>query len=124
MKAGKLDRRIDIQRLTSSQSDSGAEVESWADIVSRRAATATPTRADEKNAAPQFVASQQVDFWIRWSSAVADVNPKDRVIYPAIMADLSPEDAITEGRIFDIIGVEEIGRREGLKITAARRADT
>lgn len=123
MKAGKLDRRIDIQRKSDGQSDSGAPIETWTNLVARRAATYSPVRGDEKGVAPQPVASQQVDFWIRWSAALAGLTPKDRVIYPAIMDDLSPEDEITDDRVYDIIEVSEIGRREGLKIRTERRAD-
>lgn len=123
IKAGRLDRRIDIQRKTLTQSGSGAPVETWTNVAARHAASYSPLRGDERNSAPQWVASQQVEFWVRWSQAVASVNPKDRIIYPAIMDDLSPEDAITEDRIFDIMEVLEIGRREGLKIRAVRRAD-
>jgi hypothetical protein len=41
------------------------------------------------------------------------------------VADLSPKDRLTfDGRVFNIIGVKEIGRREGLEISASARADT
>jgi SPP1 family predicted phage head-tail adaptor len=123
MNAGKLDRRIDIQRLTSGQSESGAPTEEWENIAERLAAAYYPVRGDEKNAAPQFVASQQVDFNIRWTAALSSLTPKDRIIYPAINEDISPADEITEDRIYDIVEVSEIGRRGGLKIRTARRAD-
>lgn len=123
MKAGKLDRKIDIQRKSDGQTDSGAPVETWTNLAARLAATYSPVRGDEKGSAPQPVASQQVDFWIRWTAALAGLTPKDRVIYPAIFEDVSPADEITDDRIYDIIEVSEIGRREGLKIRTSRRAD-
>ncbi len=122
MKAGKLDRRIDLQRKTDGYSDSGQPIESWTNLAERIAASYSPVRGNERNTAPQWIADEQVEFWIRWNSGVEDLNPKDRIIYPAIL-DTSPEEEITEGRIFDIISVLEIGRREGLKIMAARKAD-
>lgn len=123
MKAGRLDRRIDIQRLTAGTSDSGAPIESWSNIATRIAASYSPVRGSERNGAPQWAADEQVEFWVRWRADLTGLNPKDRVIYPAIMDGLSPEDAITEGRIFDIMSAVEIGRREGWRIQAARRTD-
>lgn len=123
MKAGKLDRKIDIQRLTAGQSDSGAPTEEWENIAERLAAAYYPVRGDERSAAPQFVASQQVDFNTRWTAALSSLTPKDRIIYPAINEDISPAEEITEDRIFDVIEVSEVGRRDGLKIRTARRAD-
>lgn len=123
MKAGKLDRRIDVQRKTETQSGSGAPVETWTNLAERIAASYYPVRGDEKNAAPQFVASQQVDFNIRWTASLASLTPKDRIIYPAINDDISPADEITDAKIYDVIEVAETGRREGLKIRTVRRAD-
>lgn len=123
LKAGRLDRRIDLQRKTDGYSISGEPTETWAAIAERIAASYSPVRGSERNTAPQWVADEQVEFWIRWNSNVSDLNPKDRIIYPALMDGLSPVDAETEGRIFDIISVLEIGRREGLKIMAARKND-
>ncbi len=123
MKAGKLDRRIDVQRKVETQSDSGAPAEDWSNIAERIAAAYYPVRGDEKNTAPQFVASQQVDFNIRWTALLSGLTPKDRIIYPAINEDISPAEEITEGRIYDVIEASEIGRRDGIKIRTVRRAD-
>lgn len=123
MSTPNLDRRIDLQRNTPTQSGSGAEVENWSNLAAAYAAQQRPLRGEERNTAPQWVASQQVEFTVRWRSDLANLNPKDRVIYPAIMEGLSPEDEITEDRIFDIMEVNETGRRDWLAIRAARRAD-
>ena len=120
MQGGRLDRRIDIERKTVTQDEFGEEIVTWAKIVQRRAASVTPVRGEERFASDQFIAEQQVEFRIRYSSTVADVNPLDRIIYPASSDADSPE---LEPQIFDIIEVSEIGRREGLKIVAARRAE-
>lgn len=123
MRAGRLDRRIDLERLTVTQSQSGAEVESWTPLAARVAASYRPARGDERSAAPQYVASEQVEFKIRWTASLADLNPKDRLIYPAVF-DTSPEDVPGDERIFDIVAVHELGRRETLQIMAVRRSDT
>lgn len=77
-----------------------------------------PVRSDERFTSEQFVARQQTEFRIRYSLAVADLNPLDRIVYPA-STDSPPSDDV----VFDIIEVSELGRREGLKIIAARRAE-
>lgn len=124
MNAGQLDRRIDIQRPSLSQSGSGATSASWSNVAERYAARYRPLKGDERNTAPQWQASQQVEFAVRWRADLANLNPKDRVIYPAIMPDQSPEDEITEDRVFDVMEVHEGDtRREWLFIRAARFAD-
>lgn len=123
MRAGRLDRLITIQRKTVTQSDSGAVQETWADIVTRRPASISPVRGDERFNAPQTVANQQTEFRIRYSNDVANLNPGEyRIIYPALSAD-SPNESAIESRRYDILSVDEIGRREGLKIIAVRRPD-
>jgi SPP1 family predicted phage head-tail adaptor len=115
-----LDRKIDIERATITQTASGQQIETWEKLASVLSAAVTPVRGDERFTSAQFVAKQQVEFLIRWSLDVADVNPLDRIIYPASSDADSPE---LEPQIFDIIEVGEVGRREGLKIIAARRSE-
>jgi SPP1 family predicted phage head-tail adaptor len=119
MRAGRMDRRVTLQRATPTESSSGEPVEAWTDIVARRPASLKSVSGGERQTAPQWVAREQVEFRIRYSSNVADLSPLDRLIYPV------PDegDPIPEGSIFDIMAVHEIGRREGLQIMAARRAD-
>jgi head-tail adaptor len=121
MRAGKLDRLIDIQRATMNMSPGGEPVLSWDTIVSRRAASYAPVVGTERFSAPQLAALEQVEFRIRYSQNVAELIPSDRVIYPS--PEGSPPAPITERQIYNIIAVNEIGRREGLAIMAVRRAD-
>jgi SPP1 family predicted phage head-tail adaptor len=122
MRAGRLDRRIDIERKTVTHSPSGQPVETWS-LVSRRSASVTPLSGDERFSAPQYVAREQVQFEIRWSADVATVQPKDRIVYPAIDTSLSPAPVPAERDIYDIFYIAEVGRRRGLRIVAVRRAD-
>jgi head-tail adaptor len=122
MKGGRLDRFIAIQRKTTGQSESGDPIESWTNIVVRRRAGVSPVRGDEKFSSPEIAAKQQTQFTIRYSEDVADVSPLDRIIYPAPDFDSSPV-VIPENTIYDIVSVPELGRREGLRILAVRRAD-
>jgi head-tail adaptor len=118
MRYGRLDRRINLQRKTVTQSASGSMVETWANIGGRRWASVETPTGDERFSAPQLAAKQQIEFQVRWSPEIADLSPLDRIVYPGI-ASGTP----SAGSLFDIHSVAEIGRREGLKIIASRRAD-
>jgi head-tail adaptor len=122
MRAGRLDRFITIQRSTSTAADDGHPTLSWSTVGQLRTpASMTPISGDEKTSAPQYVAKEQVEFRVRYSDDLSELSPMDRIIYPAFEAN-SP--AVPETRrTYDIFEVLEIGRREGLKILAARRAD-
>src|SRR5262245_13685647 len=114
-----LDRRIDIERFSHIQDGTGQEVEAWSKIATRRPAAVKPLRGDERYAAAQFVARQQVEFTIRWAASVSDVSPTDRIIYPSAT---TPAD-VDDPNVYDIMEVSELGRRDGLRILAARRAE-
>jgi SPP1 family predicted phage head-tail adaptor len=121
MRYGRLDRRVDLQRKTITVSPSGAAVETWA-TLSTRWASVNSVNGDERFSAPQLVAKAQVEFLLRWSSDIADLSAQDRIVYPTV-PETSPATPIPNGNIYDIADVAEIGRREGLKIIAVRRAD-
>lgn len=121
MRGGTLDRRIAIQRVTVTQSPSGEEQETWA-TLSTRPARYEFLAGDERFAADQFVARGQVAFTVRWASAIADVSPLDRIIYPASALNDSPA-APLQNKTYDIIAVQEIGRHEALRIITAVRQD-
>jgi head-tail adaptor len=121
MRAGRLDRKIELQRKTTSLSASGSSIETWSTFATRWASVA-PVRADERFSAPLLVARQQAEFQVRWSQDIADLSPLDRIVYPPV-PDTSPPTPIPSTSIYDIVEVHEIGRREGLKIIAVRRAD-
>lgn len=121
MRAGRLDRRVTIQRKMTSLSDSGAPIETWSAISHRRPASRTPIGGEERYQAQQFVARQQVEFRVRYGSSVTGLSPLDRVIYPS---PLDPNvQAPPDHDIYDIMAVHEIGRREGFRVLAARRAE-
>jgi SPP1 family predicted phage head-tail adaptor len=120
---GRLDRKITIQRKTSTLADDGSEVEAWADLVASRWASVNPVSGDERFSVPQIGASQQTEFLIRWSSTVEGLTPKDRIIYPVTPV-TSPETPTPDTSIYDIAAVHEVGRRQALRLIATRRTDT
>jgi head-tail adaptor len=121
VRAGQLDRRITVQRRILSFGNSGAQVETWSAISARRPASRMPIRGDERFQAQQFVAREQVEFRVRYGTSVAGLSPLDRVVYPAPAN--ADEQAPPDHHIYDIMAVHEIGRREGFRILAARRAE-
>lgn len=108
MDAGNLDRRIQFQRAT--LTDNGFEqVEAFANHGSPIWASKTDVSDGERLRADQVSANLTARFVVRWSSFTADLTPKDRITYA--------------GETFDILGIKEIGRREGLEITAGAKVD-
>lgn len=118
MRAGRLDRRILIQRHGVTYSDSGEPIETWTDLTEEQPASINPVRGEERFAGEQWQAKEQVEFRVHWFEAIAQLSPLDRIIYPAASGD-SPD----ERQIYDVMAVHEIGRREGMRIMAARRSD-
>ena len=108
MRAGKLDRKITLQRFTSTLDDYNEPVLTWATLATR-SASFEPLSDGERFRAGETAANASARFVIRWSSAVSTLNPKDRLQY--------------EGETWQILHVKEIGRREGIEITAGTRAD-
>lgn len=106
--AGKLDRRIALQRFTATRDALNNPVDAWL-LLATVWASKLDVRDSERFAAKEVGAEIGTRFQLRYSATVADLNPKDRISY--------------NGRTYDIVGVKEIGRREGLEITAIARAD-
>lgn len=109
MSAGKMDRRITLQRATESDDGfSSAGDKTWSDIATVWAEVITVSDG-ERWRAGEVAAHVTHRFRIRYSATVADLCPEDRVVY--------------QGDAFNISGVKEIGRRRMIEITASARAD-
>jgi SPP1 family predicted phage head-tail adaptor len=108
MRAGPMDRRVTLQRFTATRDEYNEPVQTWTQLATRWASY-EPLSDGERFRASETAANASARFVIRWSTAVADLNPKDRLVF--------------DGTIFDIIHVKDMGRREGIEITAAARAD-
>lgn len=107
MRAGKLDRRVTIQRKTVTESGSGEPIEAWNDLATVWA-QARPNRGDERFSTMQVVGSAVTTFVVRFRADLA-VTVLDRLGY--------------DGKTWDILDVRELGRREGWEIDAKARAD-
>jgi phage head-tail adaptor, putative, SPP1 family len=108
MEAGKLDRRITLQRYGITYNQDNEPLEAWEDIATVWASVAYVSDG-EKIRAAQVGASVTVRFQIRYSSLVADLSAKDRVRF--------------DGHIFDLSGVKPLGRLQGFELTAASQVN-
>jgi SPP1 family predicted phage head-tail adaptor len=105
---GSLDRSLILRKRAVANNTLGEPVETFTDLATVRASKTDISDA-EKVRAQQVGAEITTRFQIRWSVNWSDLNPKDRVA-----CDL---------REYEVVGVKEIGRREGIEITACARAD-
>jgi head-tail adaptor len=121
MRGGTLDRMVAIQRAVIVQSQSGEPVPTWV-TLSTRPASMQPITGSERFATEQLVANAQVAFVVRWAAVIADLTPIDRIIYPASALADSPSNP-PNNTIHDIFVVQEIGRRQALRIFTIVRQD-
>jgi len=109
MDIGLLDRRITIERYSRSFDGDNQPIEVWTPDADQIWASVEYASDGEKARAGQVGAVVSVRFQVRYSASLSTLNPKDRVVY--------------EGKTFDIAAVKELGRREGIEISAAAQAD-
>lgn len=109
MRASKLDRRITIQRaVTARDSFNNVVPTSWQNLKTIWASK-QEILDSEKIAAQEVGADITMRFQVRWSSFVATITAKDRLVF--------------ENRTYGILAVKELGRRVGREITATTRID-
>ena len=111
MPAGKLDRRIELQRKVSAQTDAfNEEVITWSQL-SRVWAEKVDVSDGERAAADQVGSFRVSRFKIRSTSIARTVTPADRIVYDDL--------------IWNIHGVKETkdDRKRFLELTAATDTD-
>jgi SPP1 family predicted phage head-tail adaptor len=109
MRFGTMDRRITIQRATLSANAYGERAETWGTLATVWAEVQYKVGGGESLQSDQVFSEQRVHFIIRYSSDVSSVKPSDRVSY--------------NGSSYQIEGVQEIGRGEGLRIVTTLRGE-
>jgi len=111
---GKLDSRVTIQRKQTSQSNSGATIETWQDLATRWA-DVRPLTGAERLQGESVTAKDQVQIKLRWDASIADLSPLDRIIIPS-SASSSPTDV----DIYNIVQASMVDRNEDFLIIAYR----
>lgn len=102
MRAGNLDRVIEIQRRTTGLDLYGAPIETWAPVATMRAQLLKNATDNQEGQRGDFTSAVSI-FRIRYLDCV------------------TLESAVTcQGQQFQIIGISEIGRRMGLELTCQR----
>jgi len=103
MRAGELDRRVLIQRRAPLRNEHGEEIAGWVDIATVWAKVERVSGGEEFKA-EQRSNRQQVRITIRYRPGI---DPTMRAVY--------------DGETYDIEDVGELGRRDGLVLTAYAR---
>jgi len=114
---GRLDTRVTIQRKQTSQSNSGAVIETWQDLATRWA-DVRPLVGTERLQGESVTAKDQIQIKLRWDASIADLSPLDRIIIPP-SASSSPTDA----DIYNIVQASVVDRNEDFLILAYRFAN-
>jgi SPP1 family predicted phage head-tail adaptor len=106
MEAGQRDRVITIQQWSESIGASGAPVETWTTLVSSMPAAKRVSMGRERFTANQEVSSADTTFEINYrldmDPDLVDVPKTRRLVY--------------DGRVYDIVSAEEIGRKVGIRL--------
>jgi SPP1 family predicted phage head-tail adaptor len=109
MRAGKLDRRITLERFGMTYNEWNEPTSGWSELGTRWASK-NDISDGEKLRAAQVGASVTTRFQVRYDSMTKTLTAADRLT--------------CEGREYAIVGIKELGRREGIEITAATGIDT
>src|SRR3990167_1977259 len=100
MRAGELDRRVNIQQYTETRNAKGEAIKTWS-LLETVWAKVEPVAGSEPFQAEQENAKRTLKFTIRHRT---DVTEKMRIAYGSFY--------------YNIKSIEELERREGLAITA------
>ena len=106
--AGARDRLITLQRKTFTLDGFGGEVVTWSTIC-QRWASSLPVRDSERFGNSEAISTITHRFQILWDATAAQIDPTYRVLF--------------DNRTYDVVAVKEIGRRDGIEISATARAE-
>jgi SPP1 family predicted phage head-tail adaptor len=106
--AGTLDRRATILKKSAVQANSGQEVETWTPVATLWAGK-RDARASERYSDGQMVAEIDTVFTFRYFASLLVKPDRHRIV--------------CEGLTYDVFGATEIGRHEGVKVSAGARAE-
>jgi head-tail adaptor len=102
MKIGKADRRVTLQQVSYTRNDYGEALKSYTTLITCWAELLKTGAIGESIKQGQDIAVKKLNFKVRSSADTRAITAGDRLLY--------------DGESFDILGVEEIGRRDQLVI--------
>lgn len=105
----KRDRRVTLERPDMRADKLGTNIPGWIKLA-RVWAQKVPQRAVEAWKAGSTASTREIMWRIRWSRQVADLSSSDRLVY--------------RDTVYEISGVQEIGRREGIEIITVDSGET
>jgi SPP1 family predicted phage head-tail adaptor len=100
MQAGRLDRRIRIERNTATRNSRGEVIAAWT-VVAETWAQKNDLAGREPYRSEQFESQSTTRWRMRYRT---DLDPTMRIVH------------IQDGQVYEIDAVSEIGRREGLDV--------
>lgn len=106
--AGKRDRRITLERYGFTRNEFNEPIEGW-EILANEWASKKDVSDAERLRSSEIGSIITTRFVIRWSKKLGDLNTKDRLQI--------------DGLTYNIVGVKDLGRREGIEITASAASD-
>ena len=110
MISGPRDRRIKIERRTSTLDGFGGEIVTWVEVGSGWWVSSLPVKDSEAFRNSEATATITHRFQMLWSvQAWNEIDPRCRITF--------------DNRTYDIVAVKEIGRRDGIEISATARAE-
>ena len=109
MRAGRLDRLIDIEEPIETRTDSGDVSVTWEKVATVWASIEFDSGGETDSGSGELARSNEI-FRIRWRRGL---TAKHRIAW-------RPEKT-AEKRYYDIRSITEIGRREGFVITASAK---
>lgn len=102
MKAGNLDRRISILRAGAATDDGYTMVPGALGLLATRWAAWKPVTRREQYEDAANIAKAEGTFWLRSDSTTRQIVETDKLVH--------------DGRTYEILGLSEIGRREGIEL--------
>lgn len=109
MRFAELDRRITIRRSDSARDVYGEPSQTMTDVATVWASVKFAGRPGESMQANQIFNDHECAFFIRHPRTAFEVKASDEIVFDAID--------------YEILGVEEIGRKDGLRIFAKKRGN-
>jgi SPP1 family predicted phage head-tail adaptor len=108
LKAGLLDRRITIRRMTLTTNEFNEPVEGFSDLADVWASK-NDIPDGERWRSQQVQATVTTRFQVRWNEITETITPRDQLV--------------CDGVRYEIVSIKELGRKQGIEITAAARTD-